>query len=135
MESKNVSKKSWGYSYEEKSYENILVHNILHKKLIDGKPLRIRVNKVDEIIKIYDGIRYLQLDNSYGINSGIYNAIFDKINYLISEKSSTTDSINRTFATISGDSFDSSPIEKMWTFHDNIILIKSVVEPKKSKTL
>ena len=97
--------------------------------------MRIRVNKVDEIIKIYDGIRYLQLDNSYGINSGIYNAIFDKINYLISEKSSTTDSINRTFATISGDSFDSSPIEKMWTFHDNIILIKSVVEPKKSKTL
>ena len=32
---------------DEKSYENILVYNILYKTLIDAKPLRIRFNKVD----------------------------------------------------------------------------------------
>ena len=32
---------------------------------MDAKPLHIRFNKVDEIIKIYDGIRCLELSNSY----------------------------------------------------------------------
>ena len=57
---------------------------------MDAKPLCIRFNKVNGIIKIYDGIRYLELSNSYNevsyrINYRIYNAIFDRINYLISE--------------------------------------------------
>ena len=30
---------------DEKSYENILVYNILYKKFMDAKPLRIRFNK------------------------------------------------------------------------------------------
>ena len=47
---------------------------------MDAKPLRIRFDKIDGIIKIYNGTRYLDLDNSYGINSRIYNAFFDKIN-------------------------------------------------------
>ena len=34
--------------------ENILVYNILYKKFMDAKPLRIRFGKVDRIIKIYD---------------------------------------------------------------------------------
>ena len=36
----------------------------------------------------------------YGINSRIYNAIFDMNNYLISKKSGITDNINHNFATI-----------------------------------
>ena len=45
---------------DKKSYENILVYNILYKKLMDAKPLRIRFTKVDGIIKIYNGIKYLE---------------------------------------------------------------------------
>ena len=57
---------------------------------MDAKPLYIRFDKVDRIIKIYDGIRYLKLSNSYNkiyykINTRIYNATFDRINYLTSE--------------------------------------------------
>ena len=48
---------------EEKSYEISLVCNILYKEFMDTKLLRIRVNKSDEIIEIYDGIRCLELDN------------------------------------------------------------------------
>ena len=39
---------------EEKSYKNILVYNISYKTLIDSKPLRIRFDKIDGFIKIYD---------------------------------------------------------------------------------
>ena len=47
--------------------------------------------KADGTIKIYDGIRYLEISNlynefHYGINYKICNAIFDRINYYISEK-------------------------------------------------
>ena len=49
---------------EKKSYENILVYNILYKNFLDAKPLSIRFDKADGIIKIYDGIRYLELSNS-----------------------------------------------------------------------
>ena len=76
---------------DKTSYENILVYNNLYKKCMDVKPLDIRFDKVDQIIKIYDGIRYLELSNSYNevyyrINSRIYNAIFHRINYLKSGK-------------------------------------------------
>ena len=50
---------------------------------MDAKPLRIRLDKVNGLIKIYNGIGYLELSDSYnavfyGINSRIYNAIFDR---------------------------------------------------------
>ena len=85
---------------------------------MDAKPLHIRFNKVDGIIKIYDGIRHLELSNSYDeayyrINSRMYNAIFDTINYLISENSGIADSINLNFARIRIDSYSYLPIEKI----------------------
>ena len=46
---------------DEKSYENTFIYNISYKTLIDAKPLRIRLNKVDGFIRVYDGIRYLVL--------------------------------------------------------------------------
>ena len=63
----------------KKSYESISVYSILYQTFMDGKPLRIRFTKADGIINIYDGIKCLELFNSY-------IAIFDRINYLISEK-------------------------------------------------
>ena len=44
---------------DEKSYESILVLDISYKILIGAKPLRIRFDKIDEFIKVYDETRYL----------------------------------------------------------------------------
>ena len=62
---------------------------------MDAKPLCIRFDKVDEVFKIYDGFRYLEL-----FNSRIHNAIYDRINYLISQKSDDKYSINHNHAKI-----------------------------------
>ena len=40
---------------DEKSFENISVYNISYKCLIDSMPLRIRFNKIDGFIRVYDG--------------------------------------------------------------------------------
>ena len=48
------------------------------------------------------------------------------------EKSGVTDIINLNFAKIRIDSYDSLPIEKILTFHNVIILIKSVVNKNKN---
>ena len=42
----------------EKQYENILVYNISYKIMIGAKPLRIRFDKIDGSIRVYDGTRY-----------------------------------------------------------------------------
>ena len=42
-----------------KPYKNILVNIISYKSLIGAKLLRIRFNKVEGFIKVYDGTRYL----------------------------------------------------------------------------
>ena len=49
---------------DEKLYQNILFYNILCKKFIDAPPLRIRFEKVNGLIKIYNEIRYLELSDS-----------------------------------------------------------------------
>ena len=41
------------------------------------------------MVKIYNGIQYLELSNSYDINYRLYNKIFDKINHLITKKMMT----------------------------------------------
>ena len=55
------------------------------KTLIDPKPLRIRFDKIDGFIRIYDGTRYLTL-----IDSEKYGTISNRIRYLISLKSGIT---------------------------------------------
>ena len=60
-----------------------------------------------------------------------YNEIHDKIKYLLSEKCRITDNIDHNFARIRIDSYNSLPIEKILTFHNVIILIKSVAHEKK----
>ena len=55
-----------------------------------------------------------------------YDEIYDRIRYRINKKSGITDSINN-FARIKIDSHNFLPIKKTLTFHNVIILIKSVV--------
>ena len=88
------------------------------------KPLRIWFDKIDGFNKIDDGIRYLVLLK--------YNEIYGRIRYLISEKSGIKDSINTNFARIRIDSYNSLPIEKILTFHNVILVIKSVVNKNKN---
>ena len=70
---------------EGKSHENILIYDISYKTLIDSKPLRIRFFKIDGIIRIYDGTKYLTL-----FCSEKYDAIYNRIRYLVSQKSGIT---------------------------------------------
>ena len=85
---------------------------------MDAKPLRIKFNKVDEISKIYNGIRYLELSNSYNEDYyRIYDVIFDRITYVISEK------VVLQIVKL---------IEKKLTFYNVITLINSVVTDDKN---
>ena len=70
---------------DEKSHKNILIYDISYKTLIGSKPLRIRFDKIDGFIRIYDGTRYLTL-----FGSEKYGTIYNRIRYLISLKSSMT---------------------------------------------
>ena len=46
---------------DEKSYQNILVYNILYETLIGAKPLCFRLVKIDGFIRVYNGTRCLVL--------------------------------------------------------------------------
>ena len=70
---------------DEKSHENILIYDISYKILLDSKPLRIRFDKRDEFMRIFDGTKYLTL-----FGSEKFDAIYDRIRYFIGLKSSIT---------------------------------------------
>ena len=106
---------------DEKSYKNILSYNISYKSLSDYKPFRIRVDKIDVFIRVYDGTRYLVL-----FGSEKYDSIYDRIRYLISVKSDITSIISHNYATTNVYSYDSLRLEKTVTFLNVIILVKSV---------
>ena len=83
----------------------------------------IRFDKTDGFIRVRgDEFRHLVL-----FNSEMFDKICDKIKYLRSEKSGVTASIKHNFGEIITGSYNSWPIEKILTFHNVIILIKSVV--------
>ena len=69
--------------------------------------MRIRLDKIDGFIKIYDGIRYLVL-----FDYGWCDQICSRIKYLISEKIGIMDSINHNFARIRINSNSFLPIEQ-----------------------
>ena len=87
---------------DEKSCKNILVYHISYKTLIGAKPLRISFSKVDGFIRVFDGTRYLIL---FGPEK--YYAIYNRIRYLISQKSDITYVISLIYARIKVDSYDS----------------------------
>ena len=63
---------------EKKSYKNILVYNISFKILIGANSLRIKFNKIDEFIRVFDKIRYLVL-----FEAEKYDLIYNRIIVLI----------------------------------------------------
>ena len=69
------------------------------------------------------GTRYLVL-----FRPQRYNAIYDRIRCLIIKTSGVTYSINHNFTSIRTDSYNYLPIEETLTFHNVIILIKSVFD-------
>ena len=103
---------------DEKSHGNILIYDISYKILIGPKPLRVRFFKIDGIIRIYDGTRYLTL-----FGSEKYEAIYSRIRCPISQKSGITYIFSHYFAKIKVDSYDS--------LHNVIIHIKSVLDKYK----
>ena len=96
-----------------KTQENIFIYDISYKSFMGAKPLHIWLG---------DGIWYLVL-----FGPRYYDVIYNRIRYLISEKRDITGCINHNFARTRIDSYNSLPIEKAVTFHNVIILIKSVV--------
>ena len=86
------------------------------------KPLRIRFDKIDRFIRVYDGTRYLVL---FGPEK--YDAIYNRIRYFISQESDNRNVISHSYARIKVDSYDSLPLEKTLTLHNVIILIKLVL--------
>ena len=65
---------------------------------------------------------------------GLLDKICNKIKYFISKKKWYTNSINHNFGKIRTDSYNSLPIKKILTFHNVIIIIKSVVKKMKINT-
>ena len=112
---------------DEKSYKNISVYIISYKSLVGFKLLRIKFNKIDGFIRVYEGTRYLVL-----LGSEKYNSIYNRIKYLISIKSGITYIISHNYAKIKVDSYDSLPLEKTMTVHDVIIIVKSVFNKDKN---
>ena len=84
-----------------------MIYGISYKTLIGLKPLQITFDKIDGFIRIHDGTRYLTL-----FGSKKYDAIYDRIRYLIIRKRSITYTFSHYFAKIKVDSYDSLPIEK-----------------------
>ena len=95
---------------DKKSHENIPIYDISYKTLISSKPLRIRFYKIDGIVRIYDGTRYLTLASTIKI-SRYFSHYFVKIKV---------------------DSYNSLLIEKTLTLYNVIIFIKSVVNNDKN---
>ena len=86
---------------DEKSYENILVYNILYITLNGAKPLRISFNKLEGFLKIYDGTR-----NSVLFGTEIYDFIYNRIRYLLEVKSSIKYVISHNYAKIKDDLYN-----------------------------
>ena len=115
---------------DEKPHENVLICDISYETLIGPKPLQTEFDKIDRLIRIEDGTRYLTL---FGFEN--YDAIYNRTRYFVSLKSSITYTFSYYFAKTKVDSCDSLPIEKRLTLHNLIILINSVLYKMKSLLL
>ena len=79
--------------------------------MVGAKPLYIRLNKIDEFVKVY-GTRCLVL---FGAEK--YDFICNRIIYLIGVKSGITCAFSHNYARINVDTCDSSPPEKIFIFY------------------
>ena len=109
---------------DKKSHENILIYSNSYNTFSGTKPFRIRFEKIDGFIRIYDGTRYLTF-----FGSEKYDDIYDRIRYLISLKSGITYIFSHYFAKSKVDSYDSLSTEKIMTLH-NVIILNKLVQNK-----
>ena len=103
-----------------------MIYDISYKTLISTKPLRIRFNRIDGFIRVYDGTRYLTL-----FGSGKYEAFYDRMRYLIRIKSGIAYIFSHYFEKIKVGSYDFWPIGKILNMYNFITLIKSVLNKDK----
>ena len=114
---------------DEKLYKNIWIFDISYKTSTGPKSLCITIDKIDGFIRVSGGeFRHLVL-----LDNELFDKFFDKIKHLIRKKGGIIDSIYHNFGKIRIDSYNSFPIEKIMTFHNVIILIKSVVKNNKNE--
>ena len=95
--------------------------------MVGAKSLRIRFDKGDGFIIVYNGTRYLIL-----FGGEKYDLIYNSFRYLIWVKSGIKYVIFHNYAKNKVDSCDSLPLEKILTFYNVIILIKSVLNKHKN---
>ena len=69
-----------------------MIYDISYKTLTGSKPLGIRFDKIDRIIRIYDGTRYITL-----LGTKKYGAVYDRIRFRL--KSNITYVFCQYFAT------------------------------------
>ena len=112
---------------DKKLYETISVYYIFHKTSTGPKPLRITFSKIDGLIMIVD----VEVKPLLLFDYGLFDKICNKIKYLVSKISGITNTINHNFQRIRIDSYNSLPLQKILTFHNVIIPIKSVVNKNK----
>ena len=116
------------YSSDVLLDEKVYKENHKNKTSTGAKRLRFMLHKMDGFIKVHNKIRCLVL-----FDYGWCDEICNNIKFHICEKSGITDSINHNFGRIRIDSYNSLPIEKTLTFHNIVILIKSVVNKYKNE--
>ena len=92
-----------------------------------AKPLPIKFDKINGFIIVYDGSSYLAL---FGDEK--YHFIYKKITFLIGVKSGIAYVISYYYAKLKVDLYNSLSLEKTMTFHNFMILIKSVFNKDKN---
>ena len=92
---------------------------------IGSKALQTIFDNIDGIVRIYDQTRCLTL---FGTTK--YYAIYSRISYLISLKSSITRIFSHYFTKIKVGSYNYLPIEKTLTLHNVIIRIRFKIKIK-----
>ena len=109
------------YDEETKTFPTNLMEKLVKHKILLTFLLITIVLLIAISIRIYDGTRCLVL-----FGNEIYDFIYNRVRYIISVKSGITYIISHNYAKMKVDSYDSSPLEKAVTFHNAIILLKSV---------
>ena len=98
-----------------------MVYDISYKSL--GFIQKIRFDKVDGFIRVYDGTIHVVL-----VGPEKYDTIYNRIRYLISKKKVLHMFVFHNYAKIKIDSYDSLHLEKTLNLHNVIILIKLVFD-------
>ena len=88
-------------------YWNILIYDVLYKKLISGKPLCVMCDKVDGFVRDYNRSKYLAL-----FGSEKNNINFNRITFLIGLKTNISYVVSHNYANIKIDSDDDLHLEK-----------------------